>query len=488
MDKTDFLTLRHRDRLFIDGAWIAPVDGGQIAISSPNSERVVAHVAEAGPVDMDAAVAAARHAFDHGPWPRMTVAERAAVLRRLAGELQQRQDELAACWTLQVGGLATVAPGMTAGGTMAFLGHADMAEGFDFEQRVNSPFTPAAYQLREPVGVVATIAPWNAPYSIMAGKVAPALAVGCTVIMKPSPETPLEAYIIAEAAEAAGLPPGVLNLVPAHRAASDHLIRNPGLDKVSFTGSTAAGRIIAAACGERMTRCTMELGGKSAAIVLDDFPTDAAAKLLARTITIMSGQVCAMLSRAIVPRHRHDELADAIAAEMRLIRIGPSDAPDTELGPVAMKRQLDRVEHYIGLGHSEGARLVTGGKRPPHMNRGYFIEPTLFADVTPDMQIAQDEIFGPVLCLMPCEDEADAIRIANQSIYGLNGSVLTHDASAAWRVGRQIRTGSIGQNGMRLDFSLPYGGYKQSGIGREGGLAGMLNYTELKTLLLDAAP
>jgi aldehyde dehydrogenase (NAD+) len=280
----------------------------------------------------------------------------------------------------------------------------------------------------------------------------------------------------------------VLNLVPADRPASDHLIRNTGLDKVSFTGSTAAGPIIAAACGERMTRFTMELGGKSAAIVLDDFPIEAAGKMLARTITIMSGQVCAMLSRAIVPRHRHDALAAVIAAEMQQIRIGHSDDPATELGPLAMRRQLDRVEHYIGLGKSEGARLVTGGNRPPQMNQGYFIEPTLFADVTPDMQIAQDEIFGPVLCLMPCDDEADAIRIANHSIYGLNGSVLTHDNDAAWRVGRQVRAGSFGQNGMRLDFSVPYGGYKQSGIGREGGLAGMLSYTELKTLLLDGPP
>jgi acyl-CoA reductase-like NAD-dependent aldehyde dehydrogenase len=305
--------------------------------------------------------------------------------------------------------------------------------------------------------------------------------------MKPSPETPLEAYIIAEAAEAAGIPAGVVNLVTGHREASDHLVCNEGVDKVSFTGSTVAGKRIASVCGSRMARCTLELGGKSAAIVRDDFSIEAAAKLLAGTITLMSGQVCAMLSRAIVPRHRHDELAAAIAAEMKQVRIGHSDDPQAQLGPVAMKRQLERIETYIEEGR-QTADLVTGGNRPSHLNRGYFIEPTLFANVDNRSRIAQEEIFGPVLCLIPADDEEHAVALANESAYGLNGSVLTHDHDAAYRIARSMRTGGFGQNGLRMDFGLPFGGFKQSGIGREGGPEGLLPYLEMKTILLDGMP
>jgi aldehyde dehydrogenase (NAD+) len=321
----------------------------------------------------------------------------------------------------------------------------------------------------------------------MLNKVGYALAAGCTVIMKPSPETPLEAYIIAEAAEVAGVPPGVVNLVCGHREASDHLICNPLIDKVSFTGSTVAGKRIASVCGERIARCTLELGGKSAAILCDDFPIDAAAKMLTGTITLMSGQVCAMLSRVIVPRHRHDELADAIAVEMKTVVIGHSDDPATQLGPLAMKRQLERVENYIEEGRKT-ATLVTGGNRASHLNQGFFIEPTLFANVDNASRIAQKEIFGPVLSLIPCDDEEDAIRIANASHYGLNGSVLTGDADAAYRIARRIRSGAVGQNGLRMDFGLPYGGFKQSGLGREGGIEGLMGYLEVKTMLLDAMP
>ena len=276
-------------------------------------------------------------------------------------------------------------------------------------------------------------------------------------------------------------------MVCGHREASDHLVCNPGVDKVSFTGSTVAGKRIASVCGERIARCTLELGGKSAAILRDDFPIDAAAKMLTGTITLMSGQVCAMLSRVIVPRARHDELAEAIAAEMRQVVIGHSDDPASQLGPLAMKRQLERVEMYIEEG-KRTADLVTGGGRPSHLNRGYFIEPTLFANVGNDSRIAQEEIFGPVLSLIPCDDEEDAIRIANDSHYGLNGSVLTHDADAAYRIARRIRTGGVGQNGLRMDFGLPFGGFKQSGVGREGGPEGLLGYVETKTILLDGLP
>jgi acyl-CoA reductase-like NAD-dependent aldehyde dehydrogenase len=417
----------------------------------------------------------------------MPTSERGAFLRAMADELARREPELAAAWTAQVGGLASFAPIMTAGGTASIRHTIGLLDSFAFVQRRPSAAVDTAIVAREPVGVVAAIAPWNAPYPIMSAKIAYALVAGCSVVMKPSPETPLEAYIIAEAAEAAGLPPGVINLVCGHRDASDHLVCNPGVDKVTFTGSTVAGKRIGAVCGERIARCTLELGGKSAAIVRDDFPLEAAAAILGNTIAVMSGQVCAMLSRAIVSKHRHDALAEEIAKVMQGLRIGKSTEPDTQLGPVAMRRQRDRIEAYIEEGR-KGADLVTGGRRPAHMNEGFFLEPTLFANVDNRSRIAQDEIFGPVLCLIPAEDEQDAIRIANESNYGLNGSVLTTDPDAAYRIARQIRTGAVGQNGMRMDFTLPFGGFKQSGIGRDGGEDGLWPFLETKTILLDGAP
>nr|WP_126173198.1 aldehyde dehydrogenase [Altericroceibacterium xinjiangense] len=481
------VNVRHPDRLFIGGDWVETLSGREIEIVSPNSEEVVARVAEAGEKDMDRAVENAREAFDNGPWPTTPPQERAALLMKMAEYLETRVPELAAAWTAQVGGLASFAPQMHGGAVMGLKGIAALGNTFPFVEKKPSVMVDTAIIAREPVGVVAAIAPWNAPFGIMANKVFYALVSGCTVIMKPSPETPLEAYIIAEAGEAVGLPAGVLNLVPGEREASDHLVSNPGIDKVTFTGSTAAGKRIGEVCASRIARCTLELGGKSAAIVRDDFPIEAAAQILGNTITIMSGQVCAMLSRAVVTKDRHDELADAIAGVMKGIKIGHSEDPSTQLGPLAMKRQLERVEMYVEEGRKT-ADLVTGGGRPAHMNKGYFIEPTLFANVDNQSRIAQEEIFGPVLCLIPAEDEEDAIRIANESNFGLNGSVLTNDADAAYRIGRRVRSGGFGQNGMKLEFGLPFGGFKQSGIGREGGEEGIWPYVETKTLLLDGEP
>ncbi len=454
------VNIKHPDKLFIGGEWVAPTSGEQLEIVNPNSEEIVARTAAAGPEDMDRAVAAARQAFDHGPWPATPPAERGAILMKMIDHLEARVPELCAAWVAQVGGLASFAPIMHGGSIAGLRGIAALGESFAWTEQKKGQVVDTAVIAR----------------------------AGCPIVMKPSPETPLEAYIIAEAAEAAGLPPGTVNLVPADREASDHLIRSRGIDKVSFTGSSAAGMHIASICGAKMTRCTMELGGKSAAIVRDDFPIEAAAGILGNTITVMSGQVCAMLSRAIVPRHRHDELAEAIAGVMRGIKIGHSEDPETQLGPLAMKRQLERVEMYIEEGRKSGADLVTGGQRPAHMNKGYFIEPTLFANVDNQSRIAQEEIFGPVLCLIPAEDEEDAIRLANESNYGLNGSVLTTDPQAAYDIARRVRTGVVGQNGMRMEFGMPFGGFKQSGMGREGGEEGLWPYLETKTILLDGAP
>ena len=475
------------DRLLIDGEWIAPRLDGRLTIISPDTEEVVAEVAEASAADMDAAVAAARRTFDEGPWARTTAAERVAVLERMVNALRKREPELTALMQAQIGVVSFMANFITREGTAHFERAAELGKTFKFREQVETAAATAGYVLREPVGVVAAIAPWNAPYSTMAGKVAPALLAGCVVIMKPAPETPLECYILAECAKAAGLPDGVLSLVPAEREASDHLIRNPGVDKVSFTGSTAAGKHIASVCGERMARVTMELGGKSAAIILDDYSIDTAADTLAQTITLMSGQICAMLTRVLVPRAKHDELAAAIATRMAKVNVGPSSDAESQMGPIALKRQLERVEGYVAKGVEEGATLAAGGHRPPTPNRGFFFEPTLFTNVRNDMTIAQEEIFGPVLTLIPYDGIDDAIRIANDSVYGLSGAVLTNDAGAAMDVAARVRTGSISQNALKGDFGLPFGGYKQSGTGREGGAEGLAAYLETKVVLLDAA-
>lgn len=478
--------IRHRDQLFIGGQWVAPRDGGRIELVNPATEESIGSVAEAREADMDAAVHAARKAFDEGPWPRMSHVERAGFITALAQRLEARHGELAAAWTQQMGGLASFAPNVTFGGTMQFKYFAGLASTYPFETRQPASMGPGnTIVVREPVGVVAAIAPWNAPYAIMAQKLAPALVAGCTVVMKPAPETPLEAYIIAECAEEVGLPPGVLNLVPAQREASDHLVCNPGVDKVGFTGSTAAGRRIGSVCGERIARVTLELGGKSAAIVLDDFPIEQAAGILTGTICTMSGQVCATLSRVIVSRARYAQLAEAIVAAMAGIRVGDPEDPHSQMGPLAMQRQLARVQGYVAKGVEQGATLACGGRQPAHMRKGYYFEPTLFTEVDNRMVIAQEEIFGPVICLIAADDEADAIRIANDSIYGLNGAVFTLDADKAYRVGRQLRSGCVGHNGLRMDFMAPYGGFKQSGIGREGGPENFQAYTETKTIITD---
>ncbi len=481
------VNVAHNDKLWVGGEWVSAHSGRMIELVSPNTEQVIGSVAEADDADMDAAVAAARAAFDDGPWSHLSPAERFQYLHRMADHLQARVPEIARAWTLQMGGLASFAGPMHGGAVKGFRQIIAMAEAFPFVERRPSTGAVVGLIAHEPVGVVAAIAPWNGPFGIMLNKVAYALAGGCTVIMKPSPETPLETYIIAEAAEAAGVPPGVVNLVCGHRPASDHLVCNPGVDKVSFTGSTLAGKRIGSVCGGRIARCTLELGGKSAAILRDDFDIAHAAALLTGTLNTLSGQVCAMLSRVLVPKERHDELAEAIAGEMAKVVIGHSDDPATQLGPLAMKRQLERVETYIEEG-KKTADLVYGGGRPAQLNSGYFIEPTLFANVDNESRIAQEEIFGPVLSLIPVEDDEDAIRIANASNYGLNGSVLTHDAHAAYRIARRMRTGAVGQNGLRLDFALPFGGFKQSGIGREGGIEGLKTCLEMKTILLDTMP
>jgi acyl-CoA reductase-like NAD-dependent aldehyde dehydrogenase len=306
--------------------------------------------------------------------------------------------------------------------------------------------------------------------------------------MKPAPETPLETFILAECAEAAGLPPGVINLVPAGAEVSEHLVRHRDVDKIAFTGSTAVGQRIAGICAQRTARYTLELGGKSAAIVLGGYDVEEAAARLVPTQCMMTGQVCAALTRVIVPRENHDALVSAFVRQMESVRIGDPYDPESQMGPLAIDRQLKRVQGYVDKGISEGAKLSTGGGRYKAAERGYYFEPTVFSDVNNAMTVAREEIFGPVVSIIPCEDEADAVRISNDSIYGLNGSVFTNDIEAAYRVARNMRTGTVGHNGFKVDLNVGFGGFKQSGIGREGGKQGVLAYLESKTIKLDSAP
>jgi betaine-aldehyde dehydrogenase len=478
--------IQHLDKLYIGGAWVTPSSDGKIEVVSPVTEEVIFKVAEAREPDMDRAVAAARAAFDKGPWPRLTHAERAEWMLKFGAALKARNDELGHIWTSQIGALHALTRNAGKGAAAHFDRYAALADTFEWEE----PHTAAdghgrAMIVREAVGVVAAVVPWNSPLALACGKLAPGMLAGCTFVVKASPETPLDAYVMAEVAEAIGLPAGVLNVVAAHRPASEHLIRNPGVDKVAFTGSSAAGKRIASILGERMARYTMELGGKSAAIVLDDYSVDEAVQSLTGSLCRLSGQVCAALTRVIVPRERHDEFAEGFVEAMKKINPGDPYDPASMLGPLAMERQLERVQGYIAKGQEEGATLAVGGGRPAALNRGYYFEPTLFSNVDNRMVIAQEEIFGPVISLIPCDGEEDAIRIANDSVYGLNGAVLTHDNQRAYDVARQIRAGNVSQGRMRVDFSIAFGGFKQSGVGREGGRDGLLPYLEPKTLMLD---
>ncbi|MBV2148109.1 aldehyde dehydrogenase [Sphingobium sp. AS12] len=487
IDQAFHPSLTHPDSLYIDGTWVRPETDAIFTVIAAHSGSAFARVAEAGPADIHRAIAAARQAFDKGPWPRMSHVERAAWLNLIAQKLTERAPALAAAQSNQMGILASLAAPGSYAGTMIFTNYAALAETYPFVEQHKTITGGAGLLVHEPVGVVAAIVPWNAPLSLMALKVAPALLAGCTMIVKASPEAPTEALILAEICDEIGLPAGVINVVTADRAVSELLVRHPDVDKVSFTGSSAAGRQIAAICGERIARCTLELGGKSAAVLLEDYDVEQAAQQLAAPLMYMNGQVCAALTRIVVPRRRQAVFTDAMAAAFAAIKVGDPFAEDSQLGPLATESQRHRVEGYIQRGQAEGATLAAGGKRPAQCNAGWFVEPTLFCDVNPNATIAQEEIFGPVAVIIPADDEDHAIAIANNSPFGLNSAVFTQDPQDAWRVGRQIRAGTVGHNGFKVDFNIAFGGFKQSGIGREGGAIGLRAYLEPKTMLIDAA-
>ena len=434
LTNTSKAPLRHADRFFIGGEWVKPSSQAVIDVIDSGTEQLYFSVAEAQEADMSRAVGAARLAFDQGPWPRMTHAERAEYLGAIAVGLRERAEDVSEIWPRESGALAVIARASAAGVAATFDYYAGLANTFPFEERVQ-PTMGGEFGLlvREPVGVVGAIIPWNAPLGLIAYKVAPALLAGCTVVLKSSPEAPGDAYLVAEIAEAVGLPPGVLNVVTADRDVSELLVRDPLVDKIAFTGSTAAGRRIASLCGERIARCTLELGGKSAAVILEDMDLQTAASTLSQAECFLAGQVCSSLTRIVIDRQRHDEFVDALASTFARVRVGDPFDSQTQMGPLAMRRQRDRVEGYIAKGVAEGATLATGGARPKDLDRGWFIEPTVFGDVDNSSTIAQEEIFGPVLSVIPADDENHAIEIANDTIYGLNASVFTNDVDRAAR-------------------------------------------------------
>ncbi|HEX9529849.1 MAG TPA: aldehyde dehydrogenase [Acidimicrobiales bacterium] len=483
------VSFRSADRFFIGGDWVSPSSPAQFEVIEPATENPLFRIAEAKAEDMARAVGAARQAFDRGPWPRLSHHERAGYLRSFAAGVRARQDDLARVQTGEMGVLYPVAKIVVSHGAAGFDYYADLADNFVFEEHHRpSDGVGAGLLVREPVGVVGAIVAWNGPMPQISYKVAPALLAGCTVVLKASPESPGEAYVLAEIAEEIGLPPGVLNVVTADREVSELLVRDPRVDKITFTGSTAAGRKIASICGERVARCTLEMGGKSAAIVLDDYDIDLAATVLSRQACSLTGQVCSSLTRVVVGRSRHDELVEALRARFVAVQVGDPFDPATGMGPLATRRQRDRVEGYIAKGVAEGATLATGGRRPAHLDRGFFIEPTIFADVDNASTIAQEEIFGPVTSVIAADSEDQAVEIANGTNYGLASAVFTNDVEHAYRVARQIRAGTVGHNAPRADFGIAFGGFKQSGIGREGGSEGLLPFLETKTILLAGEP
>ncbi|MEE4023658.1 aldehyde dehydrogenase [Gordonia sp. PKS22-38] len=474
------------DKLFIGGKWVDPDSHATFEVISPSTEEEIARVPKGTTADVDRAVAAARDAFDRGPWPRTTLEERIALLRTLSEKLTAHQESIASLVTAEMGCPITLSTKMQAIGPRMLLdSFLDIAPQYQWSS-IRQSVTGNGLVTREPVGVVAAIVPWNAPLLITMIKLAPALLAGCTMVLKPTPETPLDNYLLAELLQESGLPDGVVNVVPADRDVSEYLVRHPGVDKVSFTGSTAAGRRIGALCGDDLRRVTLELGGKSAAVLLDDADMDVAIPSIRALSLRNTGQVCSNKTRIVVAQSRRDELLERLVDMVESMPVGDPFDATTEIGPVANSRQRERVEGYVRDAKDAGLRLLIGGGRPAGLDRGYYVEPTIFADVDPDARIAQEEVFGPVLTVHTFRDEAEAVDIANNSQYGLNGSVFAADPEHALSVARHIRTGTVELNGSGVGFGSPIGGFKNSGIGREAGLEGFDAYVEIKSYGLPA--
>ncbi|MBA3843192.1 MAG: aldehyde dehydrogenase [Actinobacteria bacterium] len=471
-----------RTRFFIDNQWVEPRGTETHRAVEAATEDLLGTAALGTDADIDAAVKAARAAIDEGPWGRTTAAERAAAMRRFADALTARAEATSTLVTRENGmpiGLSSAFNGAAPAGLLQM--YAGLIEQMTLEE-VRPSAMGATIVRREPVGVVGGITPWNYPQVLAMMKIAPALAAGCTIVLKPSPETALDSYVFGDAAVEAGLPPGVLNIVLAGREAGSSLVSHPGVDKIAFTGSTAAGRIIGSECGRLIRRVTLELGGKSAAIVLDDADLDVFLQGIGMASFMNNSQTCTTQSRILAPRSRYEEVVDALATYTRNLSVGNPLDPSVEIGPMASETHLQRVLGYIEVGRNSDARLVSGGGRPAGQDRGWFVEPTVFADVKNTDQLAREEVFGPVMAVIPYDGDDEAVQIANDSNYGLGGSVWTTDESRGVDISRRVRTGTIGVNYYQLDLGSPFGGMKDSGLGRELGPEALNSYLEYKSI------
>ncbi len=480
-------TLTHKteyDKLFIGGRWTAPSTDQIIEVYSPATGDYVGRVPMAAAADVDAAVAAARRAFDEGPWPSIPPAQRAAVLAKAVKLMEDRKELFTSLLAAETGAPPTIIETMHWMGSMGALNFfAGAADKVSWTETRTGTLGQTIVS-REPIGVVGAIVAWNVPLFLAVNKLGPALLAGCTVVLKPAAETPLTANALAEVLAEAGLPEGVLSVVPGGVETGKALVDNPDLDMLTFTGSSAVGREVGRRAADRLKPCTLELGGKSAAIICDDVDLAAAVPMLVFSGVMNAGQGCVNQTRILAPRSRYDEIVDAVSTFVQALPVGLPSDPAAQIGPLISEKQRARVEGYIKKGVQEGARLVCGGGRPDGLDGGYFVQPTVFADVDNKMTIAQEEIFGPVLCIIPYDTEDDAIRIANDSVYGLAGSVWTTDVPHGIEISKKIRTGTYGINWYAFDPGSPFGGYKNSGIGRENGPEGVEHFCQLKSVLL----
>ncbi|WP_067856273.1 aldehyde dehydrogenase [Nocardia shimofusensis] len=475
-----------REQVFIGGHWTASTGNDWTELVDSFSEETVSRVRLATAEDIAAAVAAARASFDRSEWANTPIAERADVLDEIAARLEQRVDQLTTIGVVEVGvpvSISAPTQQMTGG---LFRAVAAVARATELSERRTRADGGVSEIVKEPKGVVAAIIPWNGPIGTIAFKVAPALAAGCSVVLKTAPDAPespsVFADIVAELVAEGRIPEGVVSVLCADRDVSEALVTNPDVDHITFTGSTAAGRRIMSLAGERVAGVSLELGGKSAAIILDDADLNNVLQSLPMAGCLQSGQACVALTRVLVSRARHDEVVETLKLAYGALPMGNPWEPTNFLGPLASARQQERVLNYIEIARQDGATVVLGGGRPEGQDKGYFVAPTLLDNVRPDDRIAQEEVFGPVISIITYEDEDDAVAIANNSIYGLSGAVYTEDIDRGYALARRIRTGTISVNTAAMDFTLPFGGYKQSGIGREGGPEGLAEFFETKTV------
>jgi acyl-CoA reductase-like NAD-dependent aldehyde dehydrogenase len=472
--------IKIHDKLYIDGRWIKPNGSAQIDVINSTTEEVMGRIPEGTPEDVNLAVAAAKAAFPG--WSALPVEDRARYLQQISEKLAARRDEIASVIANEVGMPLPLATAVQAGMPPMVMGsYAKLLGDFQFEEKIGN-----AQVMKEPVGVVGCITPWNFPLHQVVAKVAPALAAGCTVVLKPSEIAPLTAFILAELIDDAGLPAGVFNLVTGYGpVVGEAIASHADVDMVSFTGSTRAGKRVSELAAKTIKRVSLELGGKSAYIILDDADLEQAVANGVGNCYFNSGQTCSALTRMLVPKSRHDAAAAIARRVAESFTVGDPTEGKFKLGPLVSATQRERVVNYIKKGIADGATLIAGGAEMPEgLTKGYFVRPTVFANVRNDMTIAQEEIFGPVLSIIPYEDEDDAVRIANDTIYGLGGGVWSGDPERAKRVARRLRTGQVEINGGKFNPLAPFGGYKQSGNGRELGRYGLEEYLEVKAMLL----